>query len=309
MVQFAPILPTHIVFVDCRERSPDTYWKLGFHRQFTAVEGHDFFKSQGYRVRKGITKLQMMKTVGRIQRGLLRYGNCNIQELREFCTARRVIPNAKTALGHATALEEADDEVTFPNFLALPPEIRNTIYELHMRSFDEVPAVHRQPPLVMASKQLRIEALALFYEFATFTFDCWRVSKLFEPHNITYSRSGDPDRFVKMPQTNFERIKRLKFCLGFWTPHKSFEAILDYSLGLQSPDAVSVTGSWPITSQHSAHSRQAQRTQVQANLLDVVLAKIQDEGKLKLRKIDLKRIELAIGCGLMVKSVGEVITE
>lgn len=72
-----------------------------------------------------------MDAVGRCQRGLICYENCNIDELREFCKGRGINTESSTISGLARLLKKADDAITFPKFLSLPPEIRNIAYEHH----------------------------------------------------------------------------------------------------------------------------------------------------------------------------------
>ena len=90
------------------------------------------------------------------------YEGRSVDELRAFCKARGLPAKATTASRLARALEKADDLATFPRFLDLPAEIRNIIYELHFHDFDPFRGQHAQPPLTLASKQLRSEALPLF---------------------------------------------------------------------------------------------------------------------------------------------------
>lgn len=149
------------------------YWKLGFYDACTIQEAKEFLKSNGYYTPKTTTKNAIRELAGRYQRGLLSYRKCNVEELSGFCKGRGLNTKARTASGLAIVLEEADDVATFPRFFSLPAELRNAIYEFHVRSFGGVPAVHQQPPLVVASKQLRDEALPLFYECATFQFTFW----------------------------------------------------------------------------------------------------------------------------------------
>lgn len=96
------------------------------------------------------------------------YEGCSVDELQAFCKARGLPAKATTASRLARALETADDLATFPRFLDLPAELRNAIYELHFHGFDSFSGEHVQPPLTMASRQLRSETLPLFYDCATF---------------------------------------------------------------------------------------------------------------------------------------------
>jgi hypothetical protein len=65
-------------------------------------------------------------------------------------------------------LEDADDQLSFPRFFELPPEIRDLVYGHHFSGHETMKHKHHQPPLTLASSQLRAEALPVFYKCVTF---------------------------------------------------------------------------------------------------------------------------------------------
>ena len=148
----------------------NSYWKLGLYsyRGKTIKNLIQYLKDEGYECREKISRPGVIDAIGRHQRGLMSYEGCSVDELQAFCKARGLPAKATTASRLARALETADDLATFPRFLDLPAELRNAIYELHFHGFDSFNGEHVQPPLTMASRQLRSETLPLFYDCATF---------------------------------------------------------------------------------------------------------------------------------------------
>lgn len=189
------------------------YWKLGFDTNYTAREAVQYLEDHGYRCRLNAGKKFVMDAVGRCQRGLLSYEHLNIDELQSFCRPRRISSKAATVLGLARALEKADDAATFTRFFDLPPEIRVLIYELHYQDFDHLTTRHRQPPLTLTSRQLRVEALPLFYECAKFDIFMEQidVNYAWGQNQPEWRTSLDEDEklLTLMPAANFARIKTL----------------------------------------------------------------------------------------------------
>lgn len=268
---------------------PWVYWKLGFYDHFTVQEAKDFLESSDYHVPKSPSKNAIMELVGRCQRGLLPYQKCNVEELRSFCEARHLTTKAETVSGLAKALEKADDQATFPKFFALPAELRNTIYELHARSLGDVPGVHQQPPLTVASKQLRHEALPLFYERATFAFR-YRAEYAGHPRNrsegfLKYYENITPGRMFRMPAKNLDLVKLVKFHIighfsGLW-----YEIFLDCSLNLQPDQAVKV-----VLLPCMDYKTREQSALVAKGLRDMIQNKFLHEGKWKILQADLNLV-------------------
>jgi hypothetical protein len=193
------------------------YWKLGSDKNVSARDAIEHLKVKGYKCRKNAGKRFAMDALGRYERGLLSYEKFSMDELQAFCKARGLSSKVTTASRLARVLERADDAATFPRFFELAPEIRNLIYELHIQSFDHIKGRHSQPPLTLASKQLRAETLLLFYERATFVIHV-RTSRVFRfpswPFNINphfeLSHLGwKMEDLMYMPASSFARIKTL----------------------------------------------------------------------------------------------------
>jgi hypothetical protein len=118
----------------------------------------------------------------RCQRGFLSYEGLPIRELRLFIKQRGIpiIAGKKPTLSSLkTQLEQADDNLTFDRFYGLPPELSQKIFQQYFDSFGEYrdssgnyrfgrPVWGGQPPVTMASKQTRQEALPLFYSRCQF---------------------------------------------------------------------------------------------------------------------------------------------
>jgi hypothetical protein len=72
-------------------------------------------------------------------------------------------------------LEQADEDATFDRFSELPPEVREQIFEQYFDSLNNylggVSIPGGQPPIALASRQARLEALPLYYSRCLFR-DC-----------------------------------------------------------------------------------------------------------------------------------------
>jgi hypothetical protein len=108
----------------------------------------------------------------RKERKLLAYENCTVTELRGFVKARHLkLPtNSRcTKEDYITTLQTADDEPDLSEFFDLaPPELREMVYKEYYADLPALPLNPHQPPLVLASSQLRAEALPLYYTECTF---------------------------------------------------------------------------------------------------------------------------------------------
>lgn len=113
----------------------------------------------------------------RHQRGLLSYEGLTVSEIKSFVVQRGLSSTtiAKPTVATLKAqLEQADDDATFDRFPELPPEIRQQIFERYFDSLNK----HRenmtkpggQPPIALASRQTRLEALPLYYSRYLFPF-------------------------------------------------------------------------------------------------------------------------------------------
>lgn len=205
------------------------YWKLGLdsYRDITIKELVRYLSDKGYESREKINRPGVVDAIGRCQRGLMSYEGRGVKELKAFCIARGLPAKATTASRLARSLEKADDLATFRRFFELPAEIRNIIYELHFHEFDPFKDQFVQPPLTLASRQLRSEALPVFYDCATFDLS---AGSLLPPRRRGVVQPEPPyiqlydSCFFHMPATNFECFK--KFNLR-WTKFQRVQVQVD----------------------------------------------------------------------------------
>lgn len=190
----------------------NSYWKLGFYTTKTARELKDYLAAHGYQCPKSDNKETLMRAIYRCQRGLLSYGKYSADELRAFCLDRNVSSPSKKMQdlqvpSVVRMLKKADDKATFPRFMELPAELRNRVYELHFRDYDEMSTEHNQPPITKASP----ESLPLFYKCVTFTWDLSLDSNfcVYE-HTLT----GDSYNLSMIPAADLAQIKNFKL---HWT--------------------------------------------------------------------------------------------
>jgi hypothetical protein len=210
MVQFKP----EVGFAEedtCKHRS-NTYWMLGSLLRRCADEMRQELERRGYPCREYDSKAVLADSLGRLERGLLCYNRCNASELRLFCESRGISTRAATVSRLTRILEDADDEVSFPRFFELPPEIRVVIYEYHFNGYETMTHKHHQPPLTLACNQLRLEALPVFYKCVTFEW-CFffDLSKNFYFTNASCN-------LVMMPDASLAQIKNFSV---LWTRYGS----------------------------------------------------------------------------------------
>lgn len=195
----------------------DNYWKLGLYRykDRTVKNLIQYLKNRGYHCRENISRPDAIDAIGRYQRGLMSYDGLTLNELQALCKARGLPGNATRTSNLVRTLRKADDLATFPKFFDLPAEIRNIIYELFFRSLPNFDDKHFQPPLTMASRQLRAESLSLFYECATFEMFARSLGR--NPSELQDLGLRSCTRsLMYMPAANFDRIKTFNL---FWSKH------------------------------------------------------------------------------------------
>ena len=203
MVQFLSFDEHQYVITD-----KNSYWKLGLSEYQSARKTIIYLEDHGFRCRENANKAVASDAVGRYQRGLMSYEGLNVSELRSLCKAKGVSSKAKTASRLARALEKADDNATF-RLLELPPEIRNLIYELHFSDLGEISTSYAQPPLALASRQLRAEALPLFLGSATFvcTIDNTLLFDMYFSGNHFMECTS---KLLSMPSASLSQIRNFK---------------------------------------------------------------------------------------------------
>lgn len=174
----------------------------------------------------------MVDAIVRYQRGLMSYEGCSVNELHAFCKARGLSAKGASASRLAHALKQADDLITFPRFFDLPAEIRNVIYELHLHGFDPFKTQHFQPPLTLASRQLRSEALPLFYDCATFELS---ASTTYRPRRRGVHQYGSnyinihSSCFEYMPAAIFSRVKKFDLTWADFSSKRRVEVSIRFT--------------------------------------------------------------------------------
>lgn len=147
---------------------------LGVEHEFTTRKLRTVLDARGeYYAKSASSKSRLHYLVGRRQRELLSYEKYPVAELRGFAKARllQAAPQWKADL--VRFLEAEDEKATFVGFLDLLAELRILLYEFHIASLQ---AMHNRlawrsmahPPLCLASRQLRHEALPTFISFCMF---------------------------------------------------------------------------------------------------------------------------------------------
>jgi hypothetical protein len=220
MVQFKRDLPLP------GDLEPDnTYWAIGG----TAVETASMRATS----KKVFNDYMPRPTAGddavfhfdRNARSIPNYGACLVKELKELIRARGIdIPQScvrKEAL--IAELQKADDEVKFTKFSQLPAELRTKVYVKYFESLGDLPLLPYQPPLLLASRQIRNEALPKYYSHSTSTLGF--VTNLRTPDILFGRRRGHlrtttcekTDALLKrISEQDFAKIKHLK--IQVWKP-------------------------------------------------------------------------------------------
>jgi hypothetical protein len=167
----------------------------------------------------------------RQQRGLLSYEGLDARELKSFMTQRGLALTATTkpTIANLKArLERADDHATFTRFSDFPPEIRQHIFRQYFDSFDGTRSQRHktpaggQPPITLVSRQVRLEALLLFYSRCHFTFHAgWFKSVSLMSTELFINNT---------PAYNFARIRFLAF--SFYCSRNQVDYVTRISVNL-----------------------------------------------------------------------------
>ena len=237
--------------------APDnTYWAVG-DRGWNLQVQEQKFRTKKYAdvFSEPATARTVTDRANRKERGLLNYEDCTTDELETFIIARHLnlpnkdtyniqvqatttrfrdtqdrqlrqqkrhdrLPKAKKA-AYIAVLHEADDGIVFDKFFDLHAEIRKIVYEKYCEDFTHL-SLPYQPPLALASKDLRAEALPFFYQASTFVLRV-KVSTRIDhngrlmgnPGVFLYNTAADPDLLTSanLPQVALSRISRLRLCL------------------------------------------------------------------------------------------------
>lgn len=171
----------------------NNYWKLDSGERWTEKTKEELLQilTTNDRSLKAASMTRLRELFVRQQRGLLSYEGLTVGELRSFVVQRGLSSTSTarpTAATLKARLEQADEDATFDRFSELPPEIRQQIFEQYFDSLNKCRGYTSrpggQPPIALASRQTRLEALPLYYSCCLFrfrivddwpdsTFDCY----------------------------------------------------------------------------------------------------------------------------------------
>jgi len=228
-----------------RKGAPDdTYWAVG-NASATAVRKARKGGKTTYVVDTEAPTPPRRDRANRKERGLLDYEKCTTTQLMSFIKSRGlsmpittqpklslkdtpridesdlalIEPNKKN---YIAILQKADDAAVFPQFLEFAPELRTMIYQKYHEDFDQLPILPYQPPLSRVSRQIRAEALPVFYASSTFVLrlheNIWDNYNNGEPLAIsTYNKRNDPDLLTSgaLSASNLSRITRIHLRLHY----------------------------------------------------------------------------------------------
>ena len=204
----------------------DTYWAIGG----TAVETASMRSATSmtfpdYKPRP-FTGDDAVAHHDRQARGVPNYGACLVKELKELIRARNIdVPkNTVRKAALIAELEKADENIKFTKFFQLPAELRTNVYEKYFEGLGDLPLLPHQPPALLASRQLRNEALPAYYSHSTFTLGF--VTNLRTPVILSGRKPGlylrtttckKTDALLKrISEQDFATIKHLK--IQVWKP-------------------------------------------------------------------------------------------
>ncbi|KAK3620857.1 hypothetical protein LTR56_023130 [Elasticomyces elasticus] len=183
------------------------YWKLGCRDAVTAAEAEAILIPRGFdfKPRTGVQRLRAL--LSRSDRSLCTFEHLTIAQLRQLCKDRKlpVLSNASRD-EFIAALEQADDKKRFPRFLDLPPKVRVFVYAAYVQDLEQG-TLAVQPPVTMLSKELRTEALPVFYDSYRFGF-FGRI----EPRGLVSSlhpTDATEDMIRSISNTNLPLIQKL----------------------------------------------------------------------------------------------------
>lgn len=191
--------------------------------------------------------------------GKLSYGQFTNKELRDFMNSRGIVKNfGKGKIGKRSELiaelEREDDDPKFHHFIKLPAELRNMVYTYYYAEFkDKNLNCPQQPPLTVTSRQIRNEALPLFYASCLFEFryfadhpaERFRLPTEF-CNWIHATKESDIARINRFVITGdiWCDILRMRFRIDFTKEMKNYLHIVSSRLGEQDGKEIMAERSW-----------------------------------------------------------------
>jgi hypothetical protein len=267
------------------------YWQTGLPRATIKSEWRRYLTEHHCHFKVSDNEEELKARAQRCARGHPSYDGHNVKKLKSLAQGRgldKQLVRKLTKGQLVQQLEAADDEDHamafsrgFSKFFALPPELRNRVYVFHFRSLCKVPPRFITPALCRASRQLRLESTGLFFEHCTFI-----VSLRDTPDaNWTKTRLQYHTRIAKavIPTPMFARIKHLHIELRnppYDVPWSSWTVDLTNKPCVQR---------WL---QHSC--RGFHGASVKHHVRDLIETIMTREGNAKLKKSDLRALEVAV---------------
>jgi hypothetical protein len=279
-------------------RSPVDYWMLDGPDLYTTKTLRGKLQAKNFTVLRSNTTGRLRTHHVRCQRGLLSYEGLPLCELQLYAAQRGLPPplgEKATVKILKAQLEQADDNNTFERFSDLPPELRQMIYTHYFKSCNESHSRlcdKYQPPLTLASRNVRREALPLFYECSQFGLNAYAINEsAFKPitndQRLTDVLSPFSAALMKgMSAVNLAYIRSL---------HINF---LDCEMHLKldtcdQKDPITIGTPYRVNLKTDSRSDPALRERKECTLSDLrTIAKeiAAREGPLKLRESDLERL-------------------
>lgn len=148
------------------------YQHLSSEAMNAILEAKNYPEVQARTSRSSITR-----SIRNVDKGLLYYRRCSDIELHCFLQDRRIaLPDdhSDTRAKKIKLLEDADKDLVFPHFMALPVEIRCLIYEYSMSSIRDIERskppsqMPTTPALATVSRLVSLEVLGVFYKTMAF---------------------------------------------------------------------------------------------------------------------------------------------
>lgn len=191
----------------------DDYWKLP-HYDMTAKAMKAELDKRNFRTSSCMEKWRLREHLRRSDMGVPSYAFDSCEDLRGLIVARNIDVEdmARFRGGTVSDLISILDEGSFHDFIRLPPELRNRIYEMYFAEFNHKPLyAPSQPPLTKTNSLVRRETLPMFYDRCTFELPLHRYttaprSQLRIPNPVLLSFR------CTMPE-HLNLVRRLRICV------------------------------------------------------------------------------------------------
>jgi hypothetical protein len=263
------------------------YWRTSLPWAVTSDDWRRYLKKHHFYFKKSDNIAKLAARAERCARGHPSYDDRYLKELKALARERglgRVLERQANYAQLVKGLEAADNAADaleasrqFPKFLELPPELRNRVYTLYFKSLGRVPPRFALPPLCRASRQLRMESTALFFEHSTFVIALRSIS---QPSCARLHYSTELAR-LNIPAPTFASMKHLY--IEVRNAPRSF-----------------LEGGWAVdlTNSHCVYSETIRGSENIRELVQTIMAR---DGVAKLRKGDLDEFEVAVGKDLLTR--------